>query len=304
MATRKASTGRPAPGARGARRRDAAAVQDDLHVQVPGPARRGDELVQVPVEPSGHHVVQRRDGARGDSGLAEVARPPRRGCAWPCAATGERRTSPAPAPRRPVGSGSPHPAAYAAERQSTTTPRAATAVSGPSSSRSPERRQRTESGKGGAHRQPVRGDPVGGAHGAPQGRDDDQPAVGASPGRGVEGRQPERLVEHAGVDLRGGRRPARSRARVAGHLVGQASRPTPSRAGASGWRLASASGRSTRARVGPSSGNEPGRPGPRACRRRRFGLGLRRRRAGSARGPVLRRVRSARHAARTPAGCA
>ena len=115
-----------------------------------------------------------------------------------------------------------HAAAYDADRQSTTTPRAGDLGQHLVQRRSPQRGQRAEPGQRRAHRQPVGGDPVARAHGAVQRRDDDEPAVGAAAGRGVERGQPERVVEHAGVDLggRGGRR--RVEHEVAGHLVEQA----------------------------------------------------------------------------------
>ena len=86
----------------------------------------------------------------------------------------------------------------------------------------PDPGERAEPGQRGAHRQAVGGDPVTGPHRAVQGRDDDEPAVRPAASSGVERGQPERVVEHAGVDLggRGGRCGVEHE--VAGDLVEQA----------------------------------------------------------------------------------
>ena len=71
------------------------------------------------------------------------------------------------------------------------------------------------------HREAVGGDGVGGAHRAVEGRDDDEPAVRAALGGGVEGGVVERVVEDAGVDAGGGQRRRGVQHEVAGDLGGE-----------------------------------------------------------------------------------
>ena len=179
------------------------------------PARTGS--CRSDVEGPGHDVGERRHRPRGDARLAQVpghepagvlghvARPghadlhPAGGEVGARAPRGGIRRRPAVDDDAPAGDVRQH------------------LVEGGA----PHLGQRAEPGQRRAHRQPVGGDPVAGAHGTVERRDDDEPAVRAAAGGGVERGEVEGVVEHAGVDLGGGGGGCGGEREVARHLVEQ-----------------------------------------------------------------------------------
>ena len=178
MARRKTTTGQqPLEEGDGIRRGHAG-----HHVQDPGgPAVR--RLAEAHVEAAGHDVAQGRapSGASTPTWQRCRATSPRV-CLAMWLAPGTRTCTQRGARSAPGR----HAAAYGADRQSTTTPRPATAGSTSSSAGRQSCGERAEPGQRRAHREPVGGDPVARAHRPVEGGDDDQPAVGAAAGGGVE----------------------------------------------------------------------------------------------------------------------
>ena len=137
-------------------------------------------------------------GVRGASAWtsSRVTRP--RVCLAMCEAPGTVTCTQRSA-RSPVGR---HTAAYVLDRQSTTSSRGlTTASSAAGSSLRHSCDEVADAGEGAADVDPVGGHAVAEAQRTEEGRDDDDPAVGAALGGRVERVDVEGLVEHAGVDV-------------------------------------------------------------------------------------------------------